>query len=255
MCLVLLAHRVLREYPLVLAANRDEYFARPAAPASWWIHEGVDIFGGRDLEKGGTWLGLARARGSSRGARFAVVTNVRDARSPPRAGVGSRGWLTRDALASDVLPPRLDVARFPTFNLLVGEGERVYSLRDDEEPALVAPAVHGLSNHRLDTPWPKVEKAKRALESLLVREPAALAGALFRILADDAAASDHELPSTGVPLEVERALSPAFVRLGDAYGTRCSTVIIGHARGGFDFEERTFDASGKTTGTVRERIA
>ena len=245
MCLVLLAHRVSAEFPLVLAANRDEYFARPAAPAAWWRGEGVDIFGGRDLEKGGTWLGITRK------GRFAVVTNVRDLTKPPPPGASSRGWLVRDALASDVLPPRVDAARFPTFNLLVGEGETVHVLRDDAEPAIVAPGVHGLSNHRLDTRWPKVESAMRAFESLRRID----SDALFRILADDAHAPDDELPSTGVPIEVERALSPAFVRLPAlAYGTRCSTVIIGHAGGGYDFEERTFDASGALVGTVRERI-
>jgi len=167
---------------------------------------------------------------------------------PPPAEARSRGWLVRDALVSDVLPPR---AGFPSFNLLVGEGETVRYLRDDAEPAVVPPGVHGLSNHRLDTRWPKVESAMRAFESL----PRVDSEALFRVLADDARAPDDELPSTGVPLEVERALSPAFVRLPAlAYGTRCSTVIIGHAGGGYDFEERTFDASGALVGTVRERI-
>ena len=246
MCLVLLAHGVVPGVPLVLAANRDEYFARPSAPASWWSSGGVTIFGGRDLDKGGTWLGLTR------GGRWAVVTNVRDGANPPRPGLGSRGWLVRDALASLALPPAVDRERFPPFNLLVGEGDRVWSLRDDAQTALVEPGVHGLSNHRLDTPWPKVQRAVGAFEAARASE---LGDALFRVLADDAAASDDELPSTGVPLEIERALSPAFVRMpSGVYGTRCSTVVLGHA-GGFDFEERTFDAAGAETRVVRARIA
>ncbi|HEY1957829.1 MAG TPA: NRDE family protein [Polyangiaceae bacterium] len=245
MCLVLLAHRALAEFPLVLATNRDEYFARPSAPAAWWRHEGVDIFGARDLDKGGTWLGLTRS------GRFAVVTNVRDLSKPPPSDAASRGWLVADALAGDAFA-RADRSRFPSFNLLVGEGDTVRYFRDDAEPALVAPGVHGLSNHRLDTRWPKVSAAVRTFESLRTVD----SEALFRILADDARAPDDDLPATGVPLEVERALSPAFVRLPAlAYGTRCSTVILGRAGGGFDFEERTFDATGALAGTVREHVA
>jgi uncharacterized protein with NRDE domain len=250
MCLVLLAHRALADFPLVLAANRDEFFARPSAPAAWWRHGDTDVFGGRDLDKGGTWLGVTRKK------RFAVVTNVRDGAAPAPQGVGSRGWLVRDAL-SGPLPPTIDRGRFPTFNLIVGEGDDVFYLRDDDAVAArIAPGVHGLSNHRLDTPWPKVERAVAAFGALGGRPDAE---ALFRILADDAAAPDDELPSTGVPLEVERALSPPFVRLPAgpmlaAYGTRCSTVVLLDASGAMTFEERTFDEHGALRGTVGERI-
>jgi len=246
MCLVLLALRATRDFPLVLAANRDEFFARPSAPASWWRHDGVDVFSGRDLDKGGTWLGVTRSR------RFAVVTNVREGGKPQRPDVGSRGWLVRDALASAALPPRIEVEKFPTFNLIVGEGDDVFYLTDDRAPARVELGVHGLSNHRLDTRWPKVERAIAAFEALGDRVDAA---ALFHILADDAAAPDDALPRTGVPLEVERALSPPFVRLPQAaYGTRCSTVVLVDRDGATFFEERTFDERGAPAGTVRQRI-
>lgn len=247
MCLVVLAFRVVPDAPLVLAANRDEYFARPASNAAWWRHDGVDVFGGRDLEKGGTWLGVTR-RG-----RVAVVTNVRDV-AAAREGELSRGFLTRSALVSPALPPEIDRARFPSFNLLVGEGDALHYLRDDGAPTLVEPGLHGLSNHRLDTPWPKVSRALAAL-----RRPTSdwvdLTNGLFAMLSDGSPASDEALPKTGVPIEVERALSSPFVRMPVVgYGTRCSTVVVRHASGVVDFEERTFDASGALAGTVKERI-
>ncbi len=245
MCLVVFALDVFPGLPLVLAANRDEYFARPASPAGWWRHEGVDIFGGRDLQKGGTWLGVTR------GGRIAVVTNVRDA-GAVREGELSRGFLTRDALSSAKLPPEIAHARFPSFNLLVADGGALYYARDDAATAKVGSGIHGLSNHRLDTPWPKVT---RATEILAATKPEDLATRLFAMLSDDSPARDEVLPKTGVPLEVERALSSPFVRMPIVgYGTRCSTVVIRHASGAVDFEERTFDASGALAGTVRERI-
>lgn len=245
MCLVVFAKDVFPGLPFVLAANRDEYFARPASAAGWWRHDGVDIFGGRDLEKGGTWLGVTRP------GRIAVVTNVRDV-GAVHVGELSRGFLTRDALASPTIPPEIARARFPSFNLLVAERDVVFYARDDAETAPVGPGVHGLSNHRLDTPWPKVTRATQVFEGA---SPGDLVERLFAMLRDDSAASDEALPETGVPLEVERALSPPFVRLPIVgYGTRCSTVVIRHASGAIDFEERTFDASGALAGTVRERI-
>lgn len=246
MCLVVFALGVVPGFPLVLAANRDEYFARPSAAAAWWSHDGVDIFGGRDLEKGGTWLGLTR------GGRIAVVTNVRDVANPVRAGSASRGWLTRDALTSAELPSGIARESFPSFNLLVGDRDAMFYARDDDDHAMpVAPGVHGLSNHRLDSRWPKVERATGMLRAM--KHPDA--NELFDVLADRTIASDDALPKTGVPLEVERALSPSFVRLPSvAYGTRCSTVVMRDASGVVHFEERTFDAAGATSQVVREFI-
>lgn len=244
MCLVVFAFGVFPGAPLVLAANRDEYFARPASRAGWWRHEGVDVFGGRDLEKGGTWLGVTR------GGRIAAVTNVRDV-GAARAGELSRGLLTCDALVSPRLPPAIDRARFPPFNLLVAERDELHYARDDADAVRVQPGIHGLSNHRLDTPWPKVKRALAALE-----RGGELTAPLFAMLSDASPATDDALPNTGVPLEVERALSSPFVRLPlIGYGTRCSTVLVRHASGALDFEERTFDSSGALVGTVRERIS
>lgn len=245
MCLVLFAHRVWPGRPFVLAANRDEALARPSAPAAWWSVDGIDIFGGRDLEKGGTWLGVTRA------GRIAAVTNVRDGAPAAPAGLASRGRLVVEALTEPALPAS---ARFPAHNLLVGElGGALHYARDGAQPVPIAPGVHGLSNARLDSPWPKVVRGVRALEALGERGDF---DALFAILRDDGRAPDDALPSTGVPLELERALSPAFIRIpAIAYGTRCSTVITRDEHGVIDFEERRYDASGEVGGTSRERIS
>jgi uncharacterized protein with NRDE domain len=242
MCLVVFAHESFSEFPFVLAANRDEYFARPSATAAWWTHEGTEIFGGRDLQKGGTWLGVTRS------ARVAVVTNVRDA-TKPVTGTASRGWLVRDALTGAKTATR---DSFPSFNLLVADRGVVRYERDDGDASIVVPGVHGLSNHRLDSPWPKVDRAIRTMREMKTPD----ASALFALLHDDAIARDEDLPATGVPIDVERALSPPFVRLPSvAYGTRCSTVLMRSRDGVIHFEERTFDEHGAVTSVVRESIA
>jgi len=241
MCLVALAHGVFAEMPLIVAANRDEYFARPSAPAAWWSHDGVELFGGRDLEKGGTWLGVTR------GGRIAVVTNVRDPKAI-RAGKSSRGFLVRDALCG-AIPPEIDRPLFPAFNLVVHEGDTAFSVRDDIAVSeRIAPGIHGLSNHRLDTSWPKVERARSIFANHLPPDTETI----FGMLTDDLRAADADLPKTGVPTELERALSSPFVRMpAAAYGTRSSTVVTRDAGGVITFEERTWNAQGELAGTVR----
>ena len=184
-----------------------------------------------------------------RKGRIAVVTNVRDP-SARRHGTASRGFLVRDALVSEAVPPVIDRAAFPAFNLLVVESDAVWSLRDDEDDATkVGRGVHGLSNLRLDVSWPKVERARSVFAG---SEPPST-DALFAMLADDVLAADAELPRTGVPLEVERALSSPFVRMpAAAYGTRSSTVVVRYADGSIAFEERTWNDRGELVGTVRE---
>ncbi len=236
MCLVVFALGVFPDAPFVLAANRDEYFARPAAPAAWWEHEGTKIFGGRDLEKGGTWLALG-------GGRIAVVTNVRDL-SKPQTG-RSRGFLPRDAITSAEMPPAIDVAAYPAFNLLAGDADAMFYVSDEGPARRVTPGFHGLSNHRLDTPWPKVKRGLAALERGPNKD------ALFEMLRDTAPAIAAELPKTGVPLDVERKLSSPFVAMPEVgYGTRCSTVVIRRDTGAVEFEERTWTARGELAGVV-----
>jgi len=250
MCLIVFALDAHPDFWLVLAGNRDEMLARPTAPASLWKEQdGAEWFGGRDLEKGGTWLGLSPS------GRLAAVTNVRSP-SARRDGA-SRGWLARDAVTSkepiDAFARGIDRARYPAFNLLCADGRRMIYARDDAPAVAVAPGLHGLSNDRLDTYWPKVEVGLRRLSALLERPASVASDALFEILGDRSLADDAMLPHTGVPLEVERVLSAAFVRT-PAYGTRCSTVVLWHRSGTLYFEERSFDAAGANVGTVRETL-
>ena len=245
MCLIYVAWRVHPNYRLVIAANRDEYHARPAAPAHWWDDD-ADILAGRDLEAGGTWLGI------SRDGRFAALTNYRDP-ARRRNGARSRGMLVSGFLRSGVPAPEYlsevaaDGERYNGFTLLACDGDVLawYSNRGGE-PAVVPPGVHGLSNHLLDTPWPKVEEGKLDLLSLLARRPPT-PGDLLGLLDRHEAAADDRLPDTGVGRERERDLSPRFI-LGEDYGTRCSTVVLVSAEGDVVFRERSFDAAGEARG-------
>lgn len=236
MCLVALALQQHSRFPLVLASNRDEFLARAAAPLDWWraSGEGADILGGRDLQAGGTWLGLSRA------GRLALVTNVREpGHHDPNAP--SRGALVTDWLASDEDFPahwsRLAQAGHNGFNLMAADlaqghwycaGRRAG--RADAQPLRLGPGIYGLSNAALDTPWPKTEALKAHLTSALAETNSTvteLAARLFEALADSRTAPEAALPHTGMPLAWERGLSAAFIRLPEhAYGTRCSTLVI-----------------------------
>ena len=239
MCLILFAHHCRTDLPLVLLANRDEYLARPTAPAAPWP-ESPGMVAGRDLVAGGTWLGIAR------GGRWAAVTNIRDGERTP-AGGPSRGWLVRDYLLStappaafaDRLTPRRD--DYAGFNLLLGDVREVWYV-SSQAPAPVAlpPGCYGLSNGRLDTPWPKVVNGKAALAALLKAGPPSLEDG-FRLLADTSRAPDTQLPATGVSLEWERTLSATFiVAPAFAYGTRSSSVLLRGGSGTMQLVERSF---------------
>ena len=252
MCLIAVAVGLRADLPLVLAANRDEFFVRPTQPARFW-EDAPQVLAGRDLEQGGTWMGLAH------GGRFAAVTNFREG-GRPRRGQRSRGWLVRDYLLSDIEPDRYlsalqrDAEQFDGFNLLVGLGQRVWYWSNRAGVAhVLTPGVHGLSNHLLNTPWPKVERAKSRLAALANAPAEQLGERLFDLLADDRRADDDELPSTGVPLEWERVLSSAFIRTPE-YGTRSSTVVLLRADGHALFEERGFDAQGAQTHRNRYEV-
>ena len=231
MCLVAFALGRSARFPLVLASNRDEFFDRPTAPLDWWPAEGgrAAILAGRDLQAGGTWLGL----GSS--GRLALVTNVRDGRSnDPRApsrGALVPGWLGGEE-PFDSHWPRLAAAGHNGFNLVAADlasGDWFWAGSRSGVPQRLSDGLYGLSNAVLDTPWPKVERLKAALDGALGTAASAdtLAGTLFAALADPRRADDHALPATGVPLALERELSAAWIRTADGrYGTRCSTVVI-----------------------------
>ncbi|HTS52648.1 MAG TPA: NRDE family protein [Burkholderiales bacterium] len=243
MCLILLAWRVRTEYPLVLAANRDEFFARPTLPAAPW-EESPAVIGGRDLEKGGSWLAVSAS------GRLAAVTNFRDGRVR-KTGARSRGLLVSDFVLSD-LEPRLFLERlrasrdvYDGFNLLVAaNGELLHYANVSDEITPLEAGIHGLSNHLLDTAWPKVERGKAALRRLMGGPSEALASGLFAALADTQRPPDEELPLTGVPLEWERELARAFIR-APGYGTRASAVVLMGHSGKLTFIERNFTASGE----------
>ena len=239
MCLILFAWRARRDYDLVVAANRDEFYARATAPLGFW-RDSPGVLAGRDLEAGGTWMGVSRS------GRFAAITNYRDPNGIV-PGAPSRGQLVCDFLAGRDEPPRYlerlvgDGERYNGFNLLVGDGAELwyYSNRAAEPKSLDA-GVYGLSNHVLDSPWPKVERGKRGLEGTLEISGDALKGCLFALLADREPAEDTELPDTGVGLALERALSPPFI-VGERYGTRSSTVLLVERSGAVDVSETTFE--------------
>jgi uncharacterized protein with NRDE domain len=238
MCLILLAWQAHPRIPLLIAANRDEFYTRPSAPAGFW-EEAPGILAGRDLAAGGTWLGITRS------GRFAAVTNFRDPASL-RSGAPSRGRLVGDYLrgrrrAESYLRSLAAAAgSYNGFNLLVGDraGLHYFSNRWDG-PCRVAPGIHGLSNALLDTPWPKVERGRAALADLLQGRGAPDPEALFALLADRTQAPDEALPKTGVGLARERALSPLFIETA-GYGTRSSTVLTVDCRGVATFWERSF---------------
>jgi len=250
MCLILLAHRSHPAYPLVVAANRDEWFRRPTAPARFWP-DAPEVLAGRDLEQQGTWLGVTRS------GRFAALTNYRDP-AANRPDAPSRGALVSGFLRSRVPPHeylerlRREASRYNGFSLLAGDSDTLgYFSNREGEVRNLAPGLYALSNSLLDVAWPKVETGKARLASALDTGPSA--DALLALLDDTVPASDRQLPSTGMSLEWERRLSSLRI-LADGYGTRCSTALLVGADGEISFAERSFDERGGATGTVRERF-
>lgn len=253
MCLILFAHKVHANYPLVVAANRDEIYVRPTAPAAFW-EDCPHIYGGRDLEQGGTWLGITR------GGRIAAVTNFRDDYTAKNAA-RSRGELVSNFLrgnqpaADYVHRVGRDAHAYNGFNLIAGDlDELYYASNRGSQVSAIRPGIHGLSNHLLDTPWPKVEYGKKILAELLQHEAQELVDGLFAVLADRAVAPDHALPDTGVGLPRERVLSPAFI-ISPTYGTRSSTVLLVDHHGQVLFIERSFGERGKPGKSVTGRFA
>jgi len=249
MCLLLIAWKTHPRYRLILAGNRDEFHERPTAPLNWW-QDDARILGGRDLKAGGTWLGVARS------GRFGVVTNYRDLQAPVE-GAPSRGNLIPRFLTGATSPKEfLDdlrgaAMRYSGFNLLVGGSRALYyfSNRGPKAPTALAPGVYGLSNHLLNTPWPKLARTKDKFTKLL-SEGEITPEQLFAILADREQAPADNLPSTGLPNDWERVVSSPFI-VNERYGTRCSSVLLVERTGRTTLHERRFDASAVQTGTTR----
>jgi uncharacterized protein with NRDE domain len=238
MCIILLAYKAHHEFPLILAANRDEFYERPTEQAHFWA-DAARTLAGRDLERGGTWLGVTRT------GRIAAVTNYREP-GVKMSGALSRGLLVSEFLAGDEEPDEYlskltsGASSYNGFNLVVGAGGKLrYFSNRGGEPQVIAPGIHGLSNHLLDTPWPKVERGRAALARVLEGDGALAVEEIFTVLADDARAVDEALPETGVGLELERMLSPLFIA-SKVYGTRSSTVVLFNRHQEVIFIERTF---------------
>ena len=252
MCLAAIAIDQDRRFPLVVAANRDEYFDRPAARLGWWSpgRDAGEILAGRDLHGGGTWLGLTAA------GRMALLTNVRRVGAPddeaPSRGAIVPTWLRGD-LDADRFWVRTALSGYNPFNLVAADfrrGECFWATSDEPAPRRLDRGLYGLSNAALDTPWPKVTALKAQVREALASAEGAqgLSTRLFAALADRTMAPDPSLPSTGIGLERERELSPAFIRSADQrYGTRCSTIVIterANKRLVTHVFERTFPAGG-----------
>ena len=245
MCLALVALDAHPRLPLVIAANRDEFHARAAAPAHRWPD---GTLAGIDLEAGGTWFGVTR-RG-----RWALVTNFRegiprDPNAPSRGGLVTRALGERAPPLAFAAAIAADGARYHGFNLLVGDVARAAYCSNRASGALALGAgIHGLSNHLLDTPWPKLVRSKARLAACLAADDVDIA-LLFALLADRSQAEPAALPSTGIAPEWERLLSSAFI-VDARYGTRCSTVLTIARDGSTRFVERSFDPQGRLVGEV-----
>ncbi len=224
----------------MLAANRDEFFARPTEPADYWT-DAPHVLAGRDLEKGGTWMGVTRD------GRWAAVTNYRDG-TRPETGSRSRGELVARYLlegssaAAYAAVAASAGAEYHGFNLLVGDAEGVYCVSNrGSRPQVLDPGIYGLSNHQLNTPWPKVERGRSKMQAVLGGKLEDPTEPLLALLADRRPAADDALPETGVSRDWEKLLSSAFIR-APGYGTRASSVLLIERGGEARLRERSFGA-------------
>ncbi|SDS51226.1 Uncharacterized conserved protein, contains NRDE domain [Pseudomonas asplenii] len=248
MCLIVFAWRPSHAQPLIVAANRDEFYARPSLPLGQWP-ENPQIYAGRDLEAGGTWLGVGAHR------RFAALTNIRNPHQPPARR--SRGELVARFLGEDrsIVDYLQDIAarspEYAGFNLLLGDAHELWHFNSHEgQPRQLQEGIYGLSNAGLDTPWPKLLKARTALGQALER-PAP--EHLLALLGDRQTAAFAELPDTGVGLATESLLSSVFIA-SPSYGTRASTALIVNADGTRHLLERSFGPHGGHLGEVELKI-
>jgi uncharacterized protein with NRDE domain len=254
MCLLVVAWQSHPRYRLIVAGNRDEFHERPAAPLGWWPDEPA-ILAGRDLRAGGTWLGVSRS------GRVGLVTNFRDADAAVRDDAPSRGALVpaflRDGRSAESWLDELQASasRYAGFNLLLGDasGLHYFANVDGAAPRALAPGIYGLSNHRLDEPWPKLVRT-RAGFAAVVRDDDPAPAALLELLGDATPAITGDVADTGLPADLERALSAPFVRHAH-YGTRCSTVVLVGHDGRTAVHERRFEPTGVAAGATHVEFA
>lgn len=250
MCLIIFAHQALPGFPLVVAANRDEFFSRPTHHADFWsgTPDSTNLLAGKDLQAGGTWLGINRS------GRFAAVTNIRDpsqGEHKPR----SRGELTTGFLNSRQSPAQYceslqaEFDAFAGYNLLVGDGNEMYYINNLEGITTnLQSGIFGLSNGLLNSAWPKVSQGRDRLQALLLQPDSLSTDSLIHMMGDRRQAKDADLPDTGMPLELERQLSATFIHNTDReYGTRCTTALIVEDSGRIRFNEQNFNPAGLPT--------
>lgn len=237
MCLIVFSYKQNADYPLIFAANRDEHYERPSQAAQFW-EENPNILAGKDLKAGGTWMGI------NKDGEFSAVTNYRDPdiekKDPP-----SRGKLVLDFLQNSESAPQYlsklqsHADQYMGFNLLAGSLNKLgYYSNQQNDILLLDSGLYGLSNHLLETSWPKVQRAKKNL-SHIIQDDSIAPEPLFDLLADDHEAPEEELPDTGIPKDIEKKVSPIFIK-SDGYGTRCSTVLLIDHNGKATFAERRF---------------
>lgn len=252
MCLIFLSFQHHPTYKLIIAGNRDEFYDRKTAAANFWEDE-PDILAGRDLEAGGTWMGINRS------GKVSMLTNYRDPQHiNPNAP--SRGQLVSDFLKVNQQPEvylhqlQNNGKTYNGFNLIVGDAnELCYYSNYKQGISNLSPGFYGISNHLLETPWPKVARGKQKMEKAL-RSEIVDPEELFTILYDDERAGDNELPDTGLSFEREKALSSMFIKT-DNYGSRCSTVILMDKANQVLFSERVYDLSTFKYSTQTYRFA
>lgn len=247
MCLILIACRAHSEYPLVVAANRDEYFARPSQPAAFWP-DAPYLLAGRDLLAGGTWLGINRQ------GQFAALTNIREPGVPEPTDLVSRGHLVSEFLTSaepaEQYLQQLQPERYNGFNLICGDLAALHHWSNrGGTPITLDAGIHGVSNAALNTPWPKLQSGRQALQQCLIQNHSLCPDDLLPVLDHRQRPPDDQLPNTGVGIEVERMLSSRFIE-GQAmgYGTRASTVLLVDHQGQAQFTEWSWNTDGHHCG-------
>lgn len=239
MCIIAFAYKVHPQFPLILIANRDEFYERPTRQAQFWEEEGLpELFAGKDLRAGGTWMGIDKS------AKWASLTNYRDF-SRLKDEAPSRGELVLNYFRSDqsameyLQTLKGQSAEYNDFNILVADNDLIghYSNFTDEI-SILEPGIHGLSNALMNTAWPKVEKLKAGLEEI-IQNDATNHSALFNLLANSEQADSNQLPQTGLPLELEKAMSSIFIQT-ENYGSRSSSLLFIKDDGEVLFKERVF---------------
>jgi uncharacterized protein with NRDE domain len=240
MCLIVFAYNVHPSYRLVLAANRDEFYERPSAPADFWEDQ-PQVLAGRDLKEGGTWLSVTPK------GKFAAITNYRNpstfkSDAPSRGKLVSRYISGKQNACNYLKKISLQADKYNGFNLILGEGSDIFVFSNCGEKRKLNPGIYGLSNHLLNTPWPKISRGKKLLKAALGKKGAALEEALFALLADRHIPPDSKLPSTGIGLEWERLLSSIFIE-SPVYGTRSSTILLIGKNRRVRFVEKVFDGN------------